>query len=72
VHTPVVGGHAVFTHNARGTHVKRNQTKRNDKLRTLELKKETIGTLMDHQLTDVAGGNTSSTVKSQCPTLCFT
>jgi hypothetical protein len=52
--------------------MKRNQTKLNHKRRTLELKKETIVALVDDQLTHVAGGNTSSTVKSQCPTLCFT
>jgi hypothetical protein len=40
--------------------------------RVLELKKETLVLLGNDVLRDVAGGNTSSTVKSQCPTLCFT
>jgi hypothetical protein len=42
-----------------------------NKLRHLELKKETISKLVDDQLQHVVGGNTS-TRKSQCPTLCFT
>lgn len=49
----------------------RNHTKRNAKLRTLELRKETIITLVDDQLKHVVGGNLT-TVKSQCPTMCFT
>ena len=36
----------------------------------LELKKETLVILTDDQLKGVVGGN-KSTVKSQCPTLCF-
>jgi bacteriocin-like protein len=40
------------------------------KPRMLELKKETLNQLTDDQLNQVVGGN-KSTVKSQCPTLCF-
>ena len=39
--------------------------------RTLELKKETVIHLSDDSLKRAAGGNTT-TVRSQCPTLCFT
>jgi hypothetical protein len=46
------------------------KTKQPIKPRTLELKKETLVTLTADQLKDVVGGN-KSTVKSQCPTLCF-
>jgi hypothetical protein len=49
----------------------RNKTKLNAKLRTLELRKETIITLVDDQLKHVVGG-IPTTIKSQCPTLCFT
>jgi len=41
-----------------------------NKLRTLELKLETIVLLAQDQLKDVVGGN-KSTRPSQCPTLCF-
>lgn len=49
-----------------------NKSKTIEKLRTLALKKETIAALVPDQLKHVAGGNTSSTRLSQCPTLCFT
>ncbi|HWO25896.1 MAG TPA: hypothetical protein VNO30_44480 [Kofleriaceae bacterium] len=40
------------------------------KPRTLELKTETLKQLTHEQLDQVVGGN-KTTVKSQCPTLCF-
>ena len=47
------------------------KTKKSLKLRTLELKSETIIHLSNQLLKEVAGGN-NSTVPSQCRTLCFT
>ena len=44
---------------------------KHDKIHTLVLKKETIAALGTDQLKAVAGGNLT-TVKSQCPTMCFT
>jgi len=44
--------------------------KKLSKIRTLELKKETIVHLGQDLLKEVAGGN-RSTRPSQCPTLCF-
>jgi hypothetical protein len=48
-----------------------NKPRKSTKLRTLELKKETLVTLQLELLPQVAGGN-NSTRLSQCPTLCFT
>jgi len=44
--------------------------KKLSKIRTLELKKETIVHLGQDLLKEVVGGN-RSTRPSQCPTLCF-
>ena len=47
------------------------KTKKPLKPHTLELKKEIVLNLEKEALAEVAGGNTT-TVKSQCRTLCFT
>jgi len=47
------------------------KTKYQLKPRTLEFKKEIVATLGTAALENVVGGN-NSTLKSQCPTLCFT
>jgi hypothetical protein len=47
------------------------KSKQSPRPRILELKKETLIVLGNDLLRDVVGGN-RSTVKSQCPTLCFT
>ncbi|HEU4728877.1 MAG TPA: hypothetical protein VFT22_13330 [Kofleriaceae bacterium] len=46
------------------------KAKRSPRPRILELKKETLVVLGEDVLRDVIGGNLT-TVKSQCPTLCF-
>jgi len=48
-----------------------NKHNKPQKPRTIALKKETLIILTPDQLKDAAGGN-NSTIKSQCPTLCFT
>jgi hypothetical protein len=47
-----------------------NKSRKPNKVRTLELKRETIVHLSDDALENVVGGK-PTTVKSQCATLCF-
>lgn len=62
------GAQIEHTLSQQGVLVKKHK---HDKIHTLVLNKETIAALGTDQLKAVAGGNTSSTVKSQCATLCF-